>query len=112
LNDEAQMQQIKHANLEGHHDASSLSTEWLRKAMALALELEGELRSDGHPLDGDATFRLRLARAQLLGAVDVLNELFVQISKASRAAPARSGTFVMDVEVRARPVEPMPVASA
>jgi len=105
------MQQGKHGNLIGHHGASSLSPEWLKKAMALGLELEGTLRSDGQAVDRDVAFRLRLARAQVLGAVDVLTDLIVQTSQASRAAGARSGTYLVDADGHARPIEPTFVAS-
>lgn len=90
------MHQGEHGNLVGHHGASSPSPEWLKKAMAIALELEGALHSDDQVVDRDVAFRLRLVRAQVLGAVDVLTDLLVQTSQSSRAACARSGTYLVD----------------
>jgi hypothetical protein len=71
---------------------SSVTADRLRRAMLLALELESALL----PVEGTEgekiNFRLRLARAQALGVVDILVELVWKVER-PRTAVARSGVY-------------------
>jgi hypothetical protein len=71
----------------GLHDTSSPTPPWLKKAIELALELEGALNPHAEAASTDLAFRLRLARAHTLGVVDMLTELVIQTS---REEPPRS----------------------
>jgi hypothetical protein len=70
----------------------SRSSDFVTKATSLALELEQLFHQDGSAV-GDQ-YRLRLARAHLLSAIDVLRELAAQ--QAARApTPPTSGVYVV-----------------
>jgi hypothetical protein len=87
------MQQRKYAGL---HGTSPLVAEWVERALELALELEGALRHETGPCGGDASFRLRLARAHALGAVDALTDLVIRTSRPEGVGATTSGTFRID----------------
>ncbi len=71
---------------------SSLPMDRLTRATLLAMELES-LLLPVEGADGDEiNFRLRLARAEALGVVDILTDL-VRKLEGPRSAVSRSGVF-------------------
>jgi hypothetical protein len=71
------------------------SNDFLKRAIAMALELEQLLRED-RSLEGREGFRLRLARAQALGVVDALTEVVCQLAAPLRVPAFESGVYSLN----------------
>jgi hypothetical protein len=70
----------------------------LKRAMAMALELEQLLRNQ-QALEQREGYRLRLARAHSLSVVDALTELVCR-AQASDVVPPQSGVYAVSERVR------------
>jgi hypothetical protein len=70
----------------------------LKRAMAMALELEQLLR-DQQAVEQHEGYRLRLARAHSLSVVDALTELVCR-SQTSESVPPQSGVYAVTEWVR------------